>query len=51
MVTPRDFGTPTPFGKSIRAFSRGTAKSRNARNFTGMKRLGEYIKLIGSGGG
>jgi nicotinamidase-related amidase len=42
----------TPFGRfSRRALRRGNAKSKKARNFTGMKRLGEYTKLTGSGGG
>src|SRR5262249_49881559 len=42
----------TPFGRSPRrVLRRDNAKSRKARNFTGMKRLGEYTKLTGSGGG
>lgn len=34
-----------------RALMRGSAKSKNARNLTGMNRLGAYTKLTGSGGG
>ena len=42
----------TLFGRSPRRdFRRGSAKSRKARNLTGMKRCGEYTKLTGIGGG
>ena len=48
----RGFGEAAPFGRSARrALRRGTAKSRKTRNLAGMKRLGEYTKLTGCGGG
>ena len=52
ILHPRGFRRGDTFRQIAEArLIRGGAKSRNARSLTGMKRLGGYTKLTGSGGG